>query len=157
MMGLNFAPAPQSEDADDLARECQRRLQPIISELVRTTVATGRSESDVLLATVDVAGPSTKDAEANLVAIDSGCRVSRCFFSPRLHSKLIHSVTRNSLVNLKYLCRTGSWRNAKLGEVATPMNSPSHERLVAHRGLAYIVIVVNIVRENYNATITTRR
>jgi len=54
-MELSFAPASQLEDADDLARECQRRLQPIISEVVRTAVAAGWSESDVLLTTVDVA------------------------------------------------------------------------------------------------------
>lgn len=55
MMELNFAPAPQSEDADDLARECQRRLQPIIKEVVRTAVVAGWSESDVLLAMADLA------------------------------------------------------------------------------------------------------
>ena len=54
-MELDFALASQSEDADDLARECQRRLQPIISEVVRTAVAAGWSESDILLGTVDVA------------------------------------------------------------------------------------------------------
>ncbi len=54
-MELSFSPASQSEDADDLARECQRRLQPIISEVVRTAVTAGWSESAVLLATVDVA------------------------------------------------------------------------------------------------------
>jgi len=54
-MELNFSPASQSGDADDLARECQRHLQPIISEVVRSAVAAGWSESDVLLATVDVA------------------------------------------------------------------------------------------------------
>ncbi len=54
-MELNFTPASQSEDVDDLARECQRRLQPIISEVVRTAVAAGWNESDVLLATAEVA------------------------------------------------------------------------------------------------------
>lgn len=54
-MELNYAPASQSEDADDLARECQRHLQPIISEVIRTAIAAGWSESDVLLATVDIA------------------------------------------------------------------------------------------------------
>ena len=54
-MALTFAMAFRAQDAGDLARECQRRLQPILSEVVRTTVAAGRSESDVLLAAVDVA------------------------------------------------------------------------------------------------------
>ncbi len=54
-MELNFAPAPQSEDDEDVAGECRRRLQPIISEVVRTAVGAGWSESDVLLATYDIA------------------------------------------------------------------------------------------------------
>ena len=33
----------------------------------------------------------------------------------------------------------------------------SHKRLVALAALAYIVIMVNIVKENSNAAITTRR
>jgi len=54
-MDLNFTPASQSEDAGELARECQRHLQPIISEVVRTAIAAGWSESAVLLATIDIA------------------------------------------------------------------------------------------------------
>ncbi len=54
-MELNFPPAPQSEDTDNLAKECQCCLQPIINEVLRTAVAAGWSESDVLLAMADLA------------------------------------------------------------------------------------------------------
>lgn len=54
-MELNFARPPQSNDANDLAGECQHLLQPIIREVVRTAVAAGWSERDVLLAMADVA------------------------------------------------------------------------------------------------------
>ncbi len=54
-MELNFPPAPPSEDADDLARECRGCLQPIIREVVQIAVAAGWSERDVLLAMTDIA------------------------------------------------------------------------------------------------------
>ncbi len=54
-MKLDFGPAPQPKDADNAASECQRRLTPIINEVVRTAVAVGWSERDVLSVMGDVA------------------------------------------------------------------------------------------------------
>jgi hypothetical protein len=61
-------------------------------------------------------------------------------------------------MNLRYLYRIRvTDENVNLDEVATRMHNPSHKQLAAPRGLAYIVIMINIVKENYNAAITTRR
>ncbi|MBB3569054.1 hypothetical protein [Rhizobium sp. BK491] len=54
MVEFKFSEPPQGS-AEDLSSECQRQLQPIVSEIVQAATAAGWNQKDVLLAMVDVA------------------------------------------------------------------------------------------------------
>lgn len=54
MVEFKFSEPPQGS-ADDLSGECQRQLQPIVSEIVQAAAAAGWNQEDVLLAMADVA------------------------------------------------------------------------------------------------------
>ncbi len=55
MVEFNFSEPPRGNGSEDISNECQRQLQPIVSEIVRAAVAAGWNEKDVLLAMADVA------------------------------------------------------------------------------------------------------
>ncbi|GES41239.1 hypothetical protein RsS62_04910 [Rhizobium dioscoreae] len=55
MVEFKFSEPPVGNGADDISNECQRQLQPIVSEIVRAAAAAGWNQKDVLLAMVDVA------------------------------------------------------------------------------------------------------
>ncbi|AGB74170.1 MULTISPECIES: hypothetical protein [Rhizobium] len=54
MVEFKFSEPPRGK-AEDLSSECQRQLQPIVSEIVQAAAAAGWNQKDVLLAMVDVA------------------------------------------------------------------------------------------------------
>jgi hypothetical protein len=54
MVEFKFGEPPQG-NAEDLSSDCQRQLQPIVSEIVQAAVAAGWNQQDVLLALADVA------------------------------------------------------------------------------------------------------
>ncbi|OJY63333.1 MULTISPECIES: hypothetical protein [unclassified Rhizobium] len=55
MVEFKFSEPPLGNGADDISGECQRQLQPIVSEIVQAAAAAGWNQKDVLLAIVDVA------------------------------------------------------------------------------------------------------
>ena len=54
MVKFNFDRPPVG-DAVDMSAECQRRLLPLVREIVQAAVAAGWSEEDVLLGFVELA------------------------------------------------------------------------------------------------------
>jgi hypothetical protein len=54
MVEFKFGEPPEG-NANDLSSECQRQLQPIVSEIVQAAVAAGWDRKDVLLALADIA------------------------------------------------------------------------------------------------------
>ncbi|MGO4566496.1 hypothetical protein AB4Z52_15770 [Rhizobium sp. 2YAF20] len=55
MVKFNFDGPPVGEAAACTSTDCQRQLLPLIHEIVRSAVASGWNEEDVLLALVELA------------------------------------------------------------------------------------------------------
>ncbi|AYG62318.1 hypothetical protein QD460_04535 [Rhizobium jaguaris] len=55
MVEIRFGEPPHGEGVDDISSECQRQLHPIVNEIVRSAVAAGWNQKDVLLGLVEVA------------------------------------------------------------------------------------------------------
>ena len=54
MVEFKFSEPPRG-NAEDLSKECQRQLRPIVSQIVQAAAAAGWDKKDVLLAMVDAA------------------------------------------------------------------------------------------------------
>ncbi|MDL2400924.1 hypothetical protein PY649_18625 [Rhizobium mayense] len=55
MVEIKFGEPPRGEEVGDISSECQRRLKPMVNEIVRAAVADGWNQNDVLLGLVEVA------------------------------------------------------------------------------------------------------
>lgn len=55
MVKFDFDGPPADEAAVEMAAECQRRLLPLVREIVQAAVAAGWNEEDVLLGFVELA------------------------------------------------------------------------------------------------------
>jgi hypothetical protein len=54
MAKFDFASPPAKDENDELLVECERRLRPLISEIVQAAVTAGWSKEDVLLSLVEL-------------------------------------------------------------------------------------------------------
>jgi hypothetical protein len=54
MAKFDFASPPAEDENNDLLDECERRLRPLIHEIVQAAVTAGWSKEDVLLSLVEL-------------------------------------------------------------------------------------------------------
>lgn len=66
MVEFKFSEPPRGNGSEDISKECQRQLQPILGEIVRVAMAAGWKQEDVLLAMVDVAWDLYEERRSDL-------------------------------------------------------------------------------------------